>query len=61
MNYDDMIKDIDQLIDISRYYTYDSEKDYEEAIKKLKKLKKLIDNGRTDKFLKNGVDISDDS
>lgn len=56
-----MIKDIDHLIDISRYYTYDSEKDYEEAIKKLKKLKKLIDNGRTDKFLKNGVDTSDDS
>lgn len=61
MDYNDLIQDIDKLIDISRYFTYDSEKEYNETIKKLRKLKKLIDNGRTDKFLKNGVDDSDDT
>ena len=61
MDYTELIKDIDHLINISRYFTYGSEKEYNEAIKKLRKLKKLIDNGRVDKFLKNGADDLDDS
>lgn len=60
MSSNDLIYDIDQLIDISRYFIYDSDKDYKKAISKLEKLKELIEKGKTDKFLKNGCELEDD-
>ena len=54
---DELIKDIDTLIDFSRYYIYDSDKRYDEHVRNLFKLRKHIDEGNHNKYLKkNGGD-----
>lgn len=52
---EELIKHIDELIIHSRYYFYN--KEYKEHIKRLEKLKKLIEKGETKKYVRKGCDI----
>lgn len=54
---EDIIHLIDMLIQNSRFYIYDSDKEYQESIDKLYKARKLLEDGKYDKvFSEGGVD-----
>lgn len=61
MDIDNLINDIDKLIEVSRFFNYDSEETYKKYIKELRKMKKHLKDGKIHKVFKGGSEDLDDS
>lgn len=61
MDKDNLINDINKLIELSRYFLYDSKYKAKNYIKDLQKAKKHLEEGKIHKVIKEGSDELNDS
>lgn len=57
MDREELIRDIERLLELSRFYFHDST--YKEHVKNLKKLKKHLEKGEDDKCFKKGCKVDE--